>query len=240
MIVWLASYPRSGNTLTRTLLHQVFGLLSHSQHNDPIIGSAQQVSAIVGHLPFNGEWAETRCRLQADTGLHVVKTHAPPTEDASAIYVVRDGRAALVSHRLYLQRLHGQAYSLRQLSDATHPMLDWSGHLDRWNPLRRPGTLVLRYEDILDAPGRIIALLASFLGRSPMRAWVNPFDTLNCLMPDFFRRASNAANIAEWQQEDLAAFQARHGSWMRALGYDDAAPASFMSGITPAFTERQA
>ena len=240
MILWLASYPRSGNTLTRTLLHQVFGLPSHSQHNDPIIGSGPQVSAIVGHTPVGGDWAETMQRLQAEATLRVVKTHAPPADAAPAIYVVRDGRAALVSHRHYLQRLHGQAYSLRQLSDATHPMLDWSGHLARWNPLRRPGTLVLRYEDILQAPDRVIALLAGFLGRAPVAAWANPFEALNRLMPAFFRQASNAANIAEWRSEDLLAFQARHGTWMRRLGYDDAAPVPFMSGVVPPEEEAEA
>jgi hypothetical protein len=34
MIVWLASYPRSGNTFVRTLLHSAFGLESYSLHCD--------------------------------------------------------------------------------------------------------------------------------------------------------------------------------------------------------------
>jgi hypothetical protein len=237
VIVWVASYPRSGNTLTRTLLRQVFGLESHSEHNDPILGSSSQVSSVVGHMPFEGEWAETHRRLEADARMQLVKTHSPPTDDAPTVYVVRDGRAALVSYRHYLQRLHGLTYSLGQLCDALAPMPDWSGHLDCWNPRRRPGTLLLRYEDILRTPDRVIALLERFLGREPIANWINPFDALNRLMPAFFRQACNLNNVLEWTPEELSAFHGRHDNWMRALGYDDADPAPFLSGVMTADAE---
>ncbi len=32
MIVWLSSYPRSGNTLTRIMLHHVFGIAGTSAY----------------------------------------------------------------------------------------------------------------------------------------------------------------------------------------------------------------
>ena len=37
MIVWLASYPRSGNTFLRMVLHFVYGQKTYSLYNDPLL-----------------------------------------------------------------------------------------------------------------------------------------------------------------------------------------------------------
>jgi hypothetical protein len=39
MIIWLASFPRSGNTFFRTLLHALYGQNTYAAHSDPEIGA---------------------------------------------------------------------------------------------------------------------------------------------------------------------------------------------------------
>ena len=78
-MIWLASYPRSGNTLMRNILYEVYGLSSGEFHREE------------GHY------------LEEDYFSHpFVKTHLLPLQlepsDSSirAVYIVRDGRDALV------------------------------------------------------------------------------------------------------------------------------------------------
>lgn len=222
MIVWLASYPRSGNTLTRTMLNRTFGVETYSEYNDRYdIGSREDVSASVGHKSYPGRWEDFFPRLAADEAVHVVKTHGPPKDGHPAIYVVRDGRSAMVSERHFFRNrsLAAIKYSLRELVDGASFGGNWSSHLDAWQPLLRPRTLFLRYEEIVEEPGRIVALLGRFLRLSPLAAWRNPFEIQRELLPSFFRTGSDPANLAEWTPRDLGHFWNRHERWMRILGY---------------------
>jgi hypothetical protein len=88
MKLWIASYPRSGNTLVRLILNQAFGVKSTSIYPDET-DAMRSRPWLMDRLGFSeeempGEWL-------------AVKTHNPPIDDMPAIYVVRDGRAAIVS-----------------------------------------------------------------------------------------------------------------------------------------------
>ena len=52
MIVWLASYPRSGNTFLRVVLHNVYGVSTYSvyEDNDPV---AQRVGPPLSNTARN-------------------------------------------------------------------------------------------------------------------------------------------------------------------------------------------
>ena len=57
MSVWLASYPRSGNTLLRTVLKQTMGLNSYSDEKiRPIVGLSVTAKEAFGHLPIEEPW----------------------------------------------------------------------------------------------------------------------------------------------------------------------------------------
>jgi hypothetical protein len=90
--VWLASYPRSGNTFLRIILQKVFCLPSYSlyrvegqDHSDPSAAALEQAP----HLPRN--WRQLLSN-RADGKIIPIKTHDPPEDDAPAIYIIRDGR----------------------------------------------------------------------------------------------------------------------------------------------------
>lgn len=221
MIVWLASYPRSGNTLVRQVLRQAFGCESYSQYNDPLdIGSRPDVAAAVGHRSYQGSWQTFLEEARASSHLHLVKTHHAPQDDAAAIYLVRDGRSAAVSFFHLLRDLRGrEGVTLEQVIEGGTPFGSWGGHLDAWQPHDRPRTLIVRFEDLADRPQEAIRSIAGFLDRSPVAAWHNDLDRLQDLFPGFFRGGSDAANLAEMDEACRSLFAARHGGWLRRFGY---------------------
>ncbi len=222
MILWLASYPRSGNTLLRLILKQAFGRDTVSKHDDDAadIGADPAVAAAVGHVPLGEPWPAARDRLRSSDQLHLVKTHDPPEDAGRAVYVVRDGRAASASFHRYLHDFPGHADA--SAADVVLGLTlfgSWGEHLDRWEPLARPDTLLLRYEDLIADPAPQIARLAAFAGLTPVADWHNDFDRLHELDPRFFRAGPVNAPAAALSPADAALFWAEHGDWMDRLGY---------------------
>src|SRR5258708_40306388 len=89
--VWIASYPRSGNTFLRILLERVFEMPSYSayyvegtEHRDPSAEALQEAP----RLPWN--WRGRLTDSDAAPQI-VIKTHDLPTDKAPAIFIARDG-----------------------------------------------------------------------------------------------------------------------------------------------------
>ena len=93
MIIWLALYPRSGNTFLRVVLHNLYGVATYSVYDDddPV---AQRVGpALVGYRPKPAD----RAPMHENDDVYFVKTHKRRKTDAyAAICLVRDGRDAVV------------------------------------------------------------------------------------------------------------------------------------------------
>src|SRR3546814_7459149 len=68
----------------------------------------------------------------------------PPTDDAPAIYVVRDGRSSIVSYWHYLQTFGNYQVDLKDVVLGNVPFGSWSEHVERWSPDRRRATLLLQ------------------------------------------------------------------------------------------------
>lgn len=119
-LIWLASYPRSGNTMLRIMLRHYFGLKSYSIYNDTLdIGKYIEISEIVGHQFMH--WPsivgqENPTSLNSDKfnlfdplrykarNLKLVKTHSSWNvgfKPDKTIYIYRDGRSALRSYASY-------------------------------------------------------------------------------------------------------------------------------------------
>ena len=153
-IIWLASYPRSGNTFLRTILWHSFGLRSASVYpND--LGGNRTLEEYVGHIE-HGPNLQTQLQVN---GAPLVKTHEYAKDNKPAIYVIRDGRAACVS----LWRFYNGNIPLEAVIEGQHRFGTWSSHVESWSPWTRPNTLLLKYEELRDNLPNALRKISYFL-----------------------------------------------------------------------------
>ncbi len=172
------------------------------------------------------DWPDFYKMARDSDRLYLVKTHHPPIDDQSAIYVVRDGRLACWSyldfHRKY-----------PHLPDVTLPDIilgyqnygNWTTHYQAWiqNPQAR--RLIVRFEDLDHASSEQVREIARFIHfQGEPKSWDNPFAILQQKAGRFYREGKTS-----WERPDgwtdLAddTFRILHGDLMTELGYVDAA-----------------
>ena len=217
-MTWLASYPRSGNTLLRIILKRCFGLPSQTIYDDAEFSDAA-VRDVVGHEPVGDDPAQFLRRAQEERRRLYIKIHElPPADSHPVIYVVRDGRAAVVSYIHFLREILKRDVAARDVISGTVGV-SWSRHVRAWTLPPRPGTLVLRYEDLVIGEAGTLKKLSAFIGVPQREAFDISFDRLHALAPDFFRSGSNRKNIAELTSDEEQLFEEMHGATLRAMGY---------------------
>lgn len=215
-VTWLASYPRSGNTLLRTILKRCFGQASQSIYDDVEL-SDPDVSEMIGREAVGDNPMDfiTAAR-QAGRSLYVKTHEMPPADRHPAIYVVRDGRSAVVSHAHYVREILRRDITLAEVieGNAGH---SWSRHVRAWTP--RPHTLLVRYEDLACGNAATLKDIADFIGKPQLHSFDISFEALHAISPAFFRSGSDSANILEMDGEAQRLFERLHGETLRALGY---------------------
>src|SRR5262245_36007094 len=155
MLIWIASYPRSGNRFFRWVARHRYGLPERAKlaappetdPNFPLLRSLETVTASPQPV--------------------MVKTHEPPDADTfRAIYVLRDGRDAMVSYTHFVLTMIRQTpaeavtpelfnHTLRDLLlEEKSPYGSWGENVQAWTS--RPRTVVVRYEDMVLDPGGVV------------------------------------------------------------------------------------
>ena len=137
-MIWLASFPRSGNTFFRNVLFDVYGIESSEFH------------------------METNKKVLHDFySFPVVKTHVLPhnlpkdLQSMKSVYIIRDGRDALVSiahHRKDIIAPGSNYY--KNLTEAILArggsfFGGWSTNVEHWT---NKADLLIRYEDLIKDP----------------------------------------------------------------------------------------
>jgi hypothetical protein len=224
MLIWLASYPRSGNTYFRALAKHVYGLPSYEVYDWGERGPSP-IKDITGGTSAPLTIAE----MAASDRLFLVKTHDLPGEDFPAIYLVRDGRDALVSHAHFVLeydvRLPRDPERVRETLESLiageHSFGGWSRNVLAWTQ-RQTRTVVVRFEDLVAHPLDELRKAVAAVGLTLHEERTDDlptFDDLNAQMPAFFRRG----RVGGWRDEmpdDLhKLFWRRHGAVMTQLGY---------------------
>lgn len=220
MIIWIASYPRSGNTLCRIILKEAFDHYSYSIFNDKKdIGSDEATREAVGHQFLPDAWDKQYPALQQTPDTVFVKTHLPPFDDGKAIYVVRDPRDVLASYYHYFQAYKNIRLDIQEFIKGKAGFGGWGNHLDAWQPLTRPSTLLVKYEDLVGNPGREIGRISQFCGIEPVKTWVNDFEKYRSINPKFFRKGVVGGHETEMGNKEIELLWSYCGDWMRRLGY---------------------
>ena len=168
-IVWLASYPRSGNTFLRTILWQCFRLRSASIYPRDL-GGNKELEEYVGHIEHG---PDHRIRFDANS-IPLLKTHEYSKDNNPAIYVIRDGRAACVS----LWEFYNRKISLEAVIEGQNRFGTWANHVKSWDPWERDNTLLLKYEDMRDNLDKTLSSIGKFLSLNPINDKIPDRETI--------------------------------------------------------------
>lgn len=207
-IVWLASYPRSGNTFARTIIFHSLGVRTASIYRKDL--GEGRAPELVGHIEHGPGG-------RIDYGsepVRILKTHqAPQSDDYPTIYVLRDGRAATVS--LY-DFYEGRAPMMDIIEGRTR-FGTWKDHVARWMPTTRPATLFLRYEEMVANIPLAIEQLSEFL-RLPVKSQTIPSREQIASSDGRWVRSSSD-HRSELAGAELDRFMEINGEAMAKFGY---------------------
>ena len=229
MIVWLASYPRSGNTFARIVINRLSGRGCSTVY--PVDGVRERLG---GNLVVSGRDDLRLDDARASSDVHFVKTHRRRDDEVSdadrALYLVRDGRDAVVSFaRQRSEEDPGRYRAELEALLARHRggTASWGQNVLSWLPPDESNgpsrVLVIRFEDLIDDPNGVITRALSRVAPNvPIRrgATVPSFTQLHQLDPHFFRRGLVGTHRDEmppdvedlfWSYEDNRAAMSRLG-----------------------------
>jgi hypothetical protein len=227
VIVWVASFPRSGNTFLRIVLHRLCGVRTSTVYD--IDGVAERLGKdLIGFTDRPGGLSEMRAVDEP----HFVKTHrqrdADVDEDDRAICLVRDGRDALVSWARQASEEDPSTYEdeirSKVLRVSTAGTGSWGTNVLSWLRPSAPHRVVLRYEDLIRDPHAtvtpIIATVAPALGLRPEAA-IPSLVELRGHDDLFFRRGRTGGHRDELPTELHELFWSRidNQAAMALLGY---------------------
>jgi hypothetical protein len=263
--VIVASHRRSGTHLTIDLLRRQFRECSAWKW------PGEGLDALYTNLDRLGWHKEPLSESRLRTLLRrarrpLLKTHLPPEmlelrsvqgsfvdelrSRSRVIYVVRDGRAVMVSAQRHEARLglpvgRDLLDYLRLEDNGQSRARAWASHVERW--MSEEGVLVVRYEDIVARGEEVVERIGAFLGLTPR--WLDP------IVPPLVRsrwrkRAMRLTHLRPpttaltpptaprpWRQlfgpEELAYFDAEAGSVMRKLGYVEEASGNVWDELSP-------
>jgi len=176
---------------------------------------------LVGHRMYTGKWNAEYRSMKESEDLYLVKTHDVPEDAAKCIYVVRDGRAAVVSYKHYLKDFSNKDLPLTDIIIGIDQFGSWGSHLDAWDPLHRPNTLLVQYERLLSDPEEECRKISEFLGLDITGQWKNDFKSFQKVNPSFFRSGGQEQSVRELTGDNLDIFLMFHADWMKKLGYID-------------------
>ena len=213
-MIWLASYPRSGNTLMRQILRQCFGMKSGSVYpND--LGGNKALEEACGHVELDRQHGG----VTLDESASVVKTHELPCDGGHAIYIIRDGRAACVSLWNYWNR----ALPLIEVVRGNHRFGLWGEHATAWIGSANLLT-AFRYEQLVsrrnvDTLTILRAAMYPVLGAIKYRSINPPYAREHIADGKWITKASNWRE--HWTPDIDAEFWRLNGETMRVFYPDE-------------------
>ncbi|HVU37824.1 MAG TPA: sulfotransferase domain-containing protein [Opitutales bacterium] len=228
--IFLVSYPKSGNTWFRYLaIGATFG-----------VNPGRVPPAVLNELSPDVHQQTLYHRF---TTPMLIKSHQlPQPEYRRVVYLVRDGRDALVSYLHFIRHYENTVVDglAAARTGAGLGAGQWHQHVEQWlaNPYGAD-LLVIRYEDLLRDPVPQLERFCNFAGmarpRDMLEAAVrnSSFENLHqrelCDNPAmaeksrdafFFRRGEAGSHLDELPREWLNAFEASARPTLQRLGYD--------------------
>jgi hypothetical protein len=150
--VFIIGYPKSGNTLLQHIIaHLVYGLRKNT--------SKSLINTCVTEW-YNNPWF---FRLDKQ---HFFKSHElPRPEFKNVIYIVRDGRDAVLSYYYMVKNL-GEEESLEKLYNTGGEVFvgNWQNHVEAWTTNKLNLNIhFVRYEDLITNKAEELKKICEFL-----------------------------------------------------------------------------
>ncbi len=172
-IIWLASYPKSGNTWVRFILsHALFGPPEKS------IDVSRRVPDLHRRLPDDRlARPDDGAPLLVKTHFELTPSHPELARTDRALHIIRDPRDVLLSALNY-RRLNGvteaqlsdRAYAEMFINTGGDPtwkqqkMGTWASHAESWTSAGRFPVKTIRYEDLRADTHGVMRAAVEFLG----------------------------------------------------------------------------
>ena len=239
MVIWLASYPRSGNTFFRIVLKELFNLHTYSIYNDPL-EKKLGLAPIVGHINL----AKNLGQLENDRNVSFVKTHEYPVDSNSSIYLIRDGRDATVSWANYIYNFErkGSLWLLKKALGTCTPakimkeliindrpygswgehLGSWGEHVAEWTGAHGGNTIIVRFEDFIKTPKETALKVVQNLRLDitpNMSATIPRFHELHQKSSNFFRKGETGLWESEMPDELKDLFWKKNDDVLIKHGY---------------------
>jgi sulfotransferase family protein len=222
MLIWIASYPRSGNRYFRMICAKRYDMPQRDKYIPPKMDHPHYEQVI------------SLDAIVASEKPALVKTHdLPQTDTHQAIYLLRDGRDALVSYAHYalvvFRNVEPEAITPSMFHETLRNLIlddrsefgSWSQNVSAWT--RRPNTVVVRYEDVVrDPAGTTDRALAAAGCQLPRVCDELPtFESMKQKNSKVVRRGVIGSWRDEFPADLLPLFWKRHGATMQECGYSD-------------------
>ncbi|MBU2669671.1 sulfotransferase domain-containing protein [Actinoplanes bogorensis] len=201
MLVWLASFPRSGNTFLRIVLSRLYDVPASVIYDYD--GVADRLGPeLIGAI----DRPASLDAMRGSDQVHLIKTHRPRDadvhDDDRAICLVRDGRDALVSWARQLSEDPDRDFrtELTSLIAGTRGTRGWGVNVLSWLDPPVPHRFRLRYEDLIRDPAGAAARIVATLDlpwRLVPGATIPTFAELHATDPGFFRRGHTGTHRDE-------------------------------------------
>jgi hypothetical protein len=233
VIVWLASFPRSGNTFFRIALNRLYEVPTYVVYD--VDGVAAQIGTDLMDARDRPASFE---EMRASDEVHFVKTHRRRddpviADEDQAICLVRDGRDAVVSWaRLWTADHAGEPdYETRFAEEArtiitrsTGGTGGWGQNVLSWHRSNSPAPAWVRFDDLIAAPETTVrdAVTKTAPGLAPAAGAAIPtFGELHDREPGFFRSGTVGTHRTELPDDlhDLFWAQPDNEEAMRLNGY---------------------
>ena len=195
-LIWIASYPKSGNTWVRTILQSaITGSVDLNQLGKFIPNFSSRVSNLnqdktIAHPSQASQyWPSTQTTISTAAGdsSAILKTHNVcatfdgtkfplPDVTRSAIYIVRDPRDVAISYSHHFNHdldssievlMNDKNFNFKEKDFFRGEFIaSWKAHVLSWMAAPFP-VLLIRYEDLLSEPQTIIEKIITFLEIEP-------------------------------------------------------------------------
>ena len=178
MIIWISSYPKSGNTYLRSFISSYFFSKKGKFDFDLLLNILQFPSIKFSKKKISSEaeacqsWIYNQQQFFSGDKLHFVKTHSSLNQyrghnftnknlSLGAIYIVRDPRNLITSmtnhyslsyEQAYLKIINEKQTLLEKSTDGDYSNFtflgSWSDHYKSWKNTNEFKTLFIKYEEL--------------------------------------------------------------------------------------------